>query len=84
MYFIPGTPFNARSNGITTDLINNSLFAPGYSAVILTFGGEIAGNCVTGNLTNDKIPKKTIINEMTIERTGLRINLSNIIFVFND
>ena len=29
IYFIPGTPFKACSNGIITDLINNSLFAPG-------------------------------------------------------
>ncbi|MNI87202.1 hypothetical protein D3C73_1443820 [compost metagenome] len=48
MYFIPGTPFNALSNGITTDFIKSSLFAPGYSAVIFTFGGEMDGNCVTG------------------------------------
>ena len=49
IYFIPGTPLIARSKGITTALIINSPFAPGYSADIFTFGGEIAGNCVTGN-----------------------------------
>jgi hypothetical protein len=49
MYFTPGTPFNALSNGITTALIINSPLAPGYSALIFTFGGDIDGNCVTGN-----------------------------------
>jgi hypothetical protein len=29
IYFIPGTPLIALSKGITTDLINNSLFAQG-------------------------------------------------------
>ena len=29
MYFIPGTPFKALSNGIITDLIINSPFDPG-------------------------------------------------------
>ena len=29
MYFMPGTPFNACSSGMITDLISNSLFAPG-------------------------------------------------------
>ena len=43
IYFIPGTPFSPLSSGIITDLINSSLFAPGYSAVIFTLGGEIDG-----------------------------------------
>ena len=44
IYFIPGTPFTALSRGIITDLIISSAFAPGYSAFIFTFGGEITGN----------------------------------------
>ena len=75
---MPGTPFNPRSKGITTDLISNSLLAPGYSAVMFTFGGEIAGNCVIGSFTKDKIPINTIIKEITIDRTGLRMNFLNI------
>jgi hypothetical protein len=82
MYFIPGTPFIALSSGITTDFMSNSLLAPGNSAVIFTFGGEMEGNCVTGNETKDNTPKKTIINDITIDRTGLRINLLNILQFF--
>ena len=44
MYFIPGTPLIALSSGMITDLIMSSPFAPGYSAVMLTLGGEIEGN----------------------------------------
>ncbi len=68
------TPFRPLSRGITTDLIKSSLLAPGYSAVIFTLGGEIEGNCVTGNFTSDRTPINTIINEITIDRTGLRMN----------
>ena len=82
IYFIPGTPFSPLSSGIITDLINSSLFAPGYSAVIFTLGGEIDGNCVTGSFTSDSIPKNTIINEITIDRTGLRMNFLNILLHF--
>jgi hypothetical protein len=49
MYFIPGTPLSALSQGIITDFINNSLLAPGYDAVTFTFGGDMEGNKVTGN-----------------------------------
>ena len=71
MYFMPGIPFMARSKGITTDFIINSPFAPGYSAVIFTFGGEIDGNCVIGNFVSDNAPRNIIINDMTIDNTGL-------------
>jgi len=71
MYFIPGVPFRALSKGITTDFINNSLFAPGYSATTFTFGGEIEGNCVTGSFTKEMIPKNTIMRDITIDNTGL-------------
>jgi hypothetical protein len=79
MYFIPGTPLIALSKGITTDLIKSSLLAPGYSAVIFTFGGEIEGNCVIGSCIKASAPKKVIINDITIANTGLLINLLNII-----
>ena len=79
IYFTPGTPLMARSSGITTDFIINSPLAPGYSAAIFTFGGEIEGNCVTGNFIKDKAPKNTIMSEITIESTGRCMNLLNII-----
>jgi hypothetical protein len=72
----------ALSNGMITDLIINSPFAPGYSAVTFTFGGEMEGNCVTGSLVIANTPRKTIMSDMTIDRTGLRINLLNIELLF--
>ena len=77
MYFMPGTPLSARSSGKMADFTINSLLAPGYSTVTFTLGGEIEGNCVTGKATRAKAPMKTIINEMTIDNTGLCINLLN-------
>jgi hypothetical protein len=61
-----------------TDLIINSLFAPGYSATTFTLGGDIEGNWVTGNLRIASTPRKTMMSDITIERTGLCINLLNI------
>jgi hypothetical protein len=61
-----------------TDLIINSPLAPGYSAVTFTLGGEIDGNCVTGKLVIANIPRNTMISDITIERTGLCMNLLNI------
>ena len=71
MYFMPGIPLIARSRGITTALIINSPFAPGYSALILTFGGEIDGNCVTGSCIIANPPSNVIMSEITIDKTGL-------------
>ena len=71
MYFIPGTPFKAFSNGIITDLIINSPFEPGKSAITFTLGGEIEGNCVTGKFVRASAPKKTIMSDITIDNTGL-------------
>jgi len=45
---------------------------------MFTFGGEIDGNCVTGSWVMAKTPKKVMISDMTIDRTGLCINLLNI------
>jgi len=52
--------------------------------VIFTFGGEMEGNCVTGNWLAARTPKNTIMSDITIERTGLCINLLNIYLFFND
>jgi hypothetical protein len=76
---MPGTPFIARSSGMITDFIINSPFAPGYSAVIFTFGGDIDGNCVTGSCTIESTPKNTMISDITIESTGLFIKRLNIV-----
>jgi hypothetical protein len=71
MYLSPGIPLIARSIGMTTALMSSSPFAPGYSAVIFTFGGEMEGNCVTGKCVIARIPMKTIMSDITIDRTGL-------------
>jgi len=42
------------------------------------------GNWVIGKLITDNTPKKTIISDITIESTGLCINLLNIYLFFND
>jgi hypothetical protein len=68
----------ARSRGIRTALVISSPLAPGYSAVTVTLGGEMDGNCVTGRLVIAKTPRNTIIRDMTMDRTGLCINLLNI------
>src|ERR1044071_2510634 len=80
MYLMPGTPLIALSIGITTALIINSPLAPGYSATIFTLGGEIDGNCVTGNLTNAITPNKVMISDITMESTGLCMNFLNILY----
>jgi hypothetical protein len=64
-----------------TDLIINSPLAPGYSAITFTLGGDMDGNCVTGNPIIANTPRNTMMSEMTIDRTGLCINLLNIDFV---
>ena len=81
IYFTPGTPLIARSKGITTALIINSPLAPGYSAEIFTLGGDIEGNCVIGSCVIANAPSSVIISEITIDSTGLCINLLNIFFV---
>ena len=78
IYFMPGTPLRACSNGMMTDFTSNSLLAPGYSAVTFTLGGEIDGNCVIGRLKRQRIPIKAMTSAITMDRTGRRINILNI------
>ncbi len=49
---------------------------------MFTLGGEMDGNWVIGSFTSDRIPINTIIREITIDRTGLRMNFLNIITYF--
>ena len=71
---MPGMPLIALSSGMRTALVINSPLAPGYSAVTVTLGGEIEGNCVTGALI---IPQKATyeIQEKTyvfvVDRKGV-------------
>ena len=82
IYFIPGIPLIALSRGMSTAFVMSSPLAPGYSAVTFTLGGEMEGNCVTGNLVIANTPIKTITSDITIDRTGLCINLLNMMCIF--
>lgn len=42
------------------------------------------GNCVTGNCNRATTPSSVIISDITIDRTGLCINLLNIVFCLQD
>ena len=47
---------------------------------MLTVVGAISGNCDIGNLVIARMPTKTIMTDMTMANTGLRMNLLNIVF----
>jgi hypothetical protein len=49
---------------------------------MFTLGGDMDGNCVTGKPVIANIPKKTITSDITIDKTGLCINLLNINVLF--
>ena len=42
------------------------------------------GNWVIGKFITDITPRKTITSDITIDSTGLWINLLNILYFFND
>jgi hypothetical protein len=46
---------------------------------ILTLGGAISGNCATGDVFIANNPKKTIATDKAMARTGLLINLLNML-----
>ena len=77
MYLIPGTPLMALSSGITTALTISSPLAPGYPPWYWPLGGEIEGNCVTGNWTSATKPNRVMMSDITIDSTGLCMNLLN-------
>jgi hypothetical protein len=80
MYFIPGTPLIALSNGTIAAFVTVSAFAPVYSMVTFTSGGAMAGNCVMGNFSIAKTPNRLIIKDITIDNMGLLIK-SRVIIV---
>jgi hypothetical protein len=79
---MPGTPFIALSRGVTTALTQVSALAPVYFVVTVTSGGAMSGNWVIGNCVSANAPNRVIINEITIDRTGLCINFE-IIMIYN-
>jgi hypothetical protein len=64
------------------DLTKTSALDPGNSIKIFTLGGAISGNCDMGDKLIASKPINTIQTEKDIARTGLFINLLNIIFSF--
>jgi hypothetical protein len=72
----------ARSKGTIAALVTVSAFAPVYSMVTFTSGGAILGNWVIGNCVSAKPPNINIINDITMDRTGLCMNLLNILLHF--
>ncbi len=70
----------ARSKGVTTALAHTSALAPVYFVVTVTAGGAISGNYVTGSCVIAKSPNNRIIREITIDSTGLLMNVVNIFF----
>jgi hypothetical protein len=43
--------------------------------VTLTSGGAISGNWVTGNWVNARSPNNVMIRDITMDRTGLLMNV---------
>jgi hypothetical protein len=79
---MPGTPFMARSIMVSVDFTSTSALEPGNSMKIFTRGGAISGNWDIGKVKMANIPKKTIAIDNAIAKTGLFINLLNMVFYF--
>jgi len=75
------TPLIDSSIDGATDRKTVSAFAPGYTAVTKTDGGAISGNCCSGNFVKPSTPSITNKMDITVESTGLCINILNIVFV---
>jgi hypothetical protein len=72
------TPLMASSMGVATARATTSAFAPGYVAVTCTVGGAISGNCVMGSAISDSTPSKVNMMDITVDNTGLCINIFSI------
>ena len=73
------TPLICSSRGAITLFSTVWAFAPVYDVLTCTVGGAMSGYWVTGMDTRPRIPKMTIMMEITVESTGRLINLSNFI-----
>jgi hypothetical protein len=63
---------------VATERATTSALAPGYRAVTCTLGGAMSGKSVTGSVYSDKPPSKSKMMDMTVDNTGLSINLFSI------
>ena len=79
MYVIPSAPLMDSSRGAITELSTAEALAPLYVVVTEIVGGAMSGYCVTGSATRPIRPSKTMKIEITVDSTGLFINLSSFI-----
>ena len=73
------TPLICSSKGAITLFNTVWALAPLYEVDTRTVGGAISGYCVIGILIRPMTPRMTITMEITVDSTGLLINLSNFI-----
>src|ERR1700760_2859391 len=78
------TPLIASSREGVTERKIVSALAPGYTADTNTDGGAIFGNRSRGSFVKPSIPTITNNMEITVESTGLFINILNMIFCFGE
>jgi hypothetical protein len=79
MYFMPQAPLMDCSSGMITDSANDLALAPGYDADTMTIGGAIEGNCDVGSVLIANTPMKIITSDKMMAKTGLFMNLLNIV-----
>src|SRR5262245_57476693 len=63
-------PLSCASIGAATLLAITSAVAPGYTAAIVTCGGDMSGYCSSGDTDIDTAPASTISSEITDDRIG--------------
>ena len=73
------TPLIASSKGVITLLVMVWASAPIYVVDTCTVGGAMSGYCSIGKATKPMIPSITMMTEITVDITGLSMNLSNLI-----
>ena len=79
---MPGTPLITFSNGVATVLEPTSALAPRYLARTFIEGGAISGKSSIGRVKKERAPNRVMNREMTSERIGRRMKISNIYAYF--
>src|SRR5690606_23391075 len=80
---MPSTPLICSSIGMMTLARMVSALAPGELADTWTVGGAISGYWVTGSVAKPKTPNNNRIMDITVESTGLSMNVFSIVFYLN-
>jgi hypothetical protein len=79
---MPSTPLICSSKGTITLVNTTSALAPEYAADTTTVGGAISGYWVIGSSMSPIIPKITNMTDITVDNTGLSMNVFIIFLVF--